>query len=473
MGIWSSIKKGYQKVDEKLGGYLPGGSTPQEVAASKQPTQNNYNSQTYKAQPGQFEGQSNKLEGKATPTSRPITPEDVAQLKEDEKAGKTSTTKTTKPRTAKEFEEAGWTSHGGGSYSKSQDPIGYTHLQPDGTWKTDSQLQEEARIADEKANAEAKARHEAGLKTDNMLATLNAAFNPFSKDKVVANTEIPIVNEIAELIANHPYITAGAVQGVVALAKAIGGAGAATSTIPAGATKLAYGTEALYAGSQVTKAVASTAGKTLLKSSLVKKGFTAAAATVAVASAYVFGHFQIAEAVDKIGYAKGQATYGGDVETVAYLNQLQEELINPEGWRAWIRAVPILGAFAQTSENINAAAATAKVWDKIVQDKITQQETGEDESAYWDRVNAEKLTAEKALIDYSSEQFRLNTLWKIEAENADRDDDARYYQEQLDISRKKAKEDMEAMAKFWLDYRKKIQQLNDSLRPSNLNFGLL
>lgn len=49
----------------------------------------------------------------------------------------------------------------------------------------------------------------------NVAATLNAAFNPFSSQKVQANTSSAGLNAGLEAFANHPYVTAGVIAGGV------------------------------------------------------------------------------------------------------------------------------------------------------------------------------------------------------------------------------------------------------------------
>lgn len=50
-------------------------------------------------------------------------------------------------------------------------------------------------------------------KFQNVGAVLNASFNPFSKTKVQANVSNPTLKKGLELVANHPYATAGVVAG--------------------------------------------------------------------------------------------------------------------------------------------------------------------------------------------------------------------------------------------------------------------
>lgn len=55
-------------------------------------------------------------------------------------------------------------------------------------------------------------------KIENVGAVLNAAFNPFSKDTVVANVQNKALKTTLETVANHPYVSAGVVAGGITLA---------------------------------------------------------------------------------------------------------------------------------------------------------------------------------------------------------------------------------------------------------------
>jgi hypothetical protein len=52
-------------------------------------------------------------------------------------------------------------------------------------------------------------------KIENVGAVLNAAFNPFSKDTVVANVSNPVLKTTLETVANHPYVSTALVAGGV------------------------------------------------------------------------------------------------------------------------------------------------------------------------------------------------------------------------------------------------------------------
>lgn len=70
-------------------------------------------------------------------------------------------------------------------------------------------------------------------KIENVGAVLNAAFNPFSKDTVVANVSNPTLKKSLELVANHPYVSAGVVAGgITAVTNPSSALSAAKTLIP-------------------------------------------------------------------------------------------------------------------------------------------------------------------------------------------------------------------------------------------------
>jgi hypothetical protein len=65
----------------------------------------------------------------------------------------------------------------------------------------------------------------------NVGKTLNAAFNPFSKDKVVANVSNTTLKSALEGVANHPYIAAAAVAAPITAVKYPAAAASAVKAI--------------------------------------------------------------------------------------------------------------------------------------------------------------------------------------------------------------------------------------------------
>lgn len=98
----------------------------------------------------------------------------------------------------------------------------------------------------------------------NVGKTINAAFNPLSKDKVVANTSNKTVNKALQTVANHPYATAGVIAaGVTAVKYA--------PSIMTGTGKAALPTIAAKTGSNMIPLIAA-GGAGLVAGSLFGSG---------------------------------------------------------------------------------------------------------------------------------------------------------------------------------------------------------
>ncbi len=63
--------------------------------------------------------------------------------------------------------------------------------------------------------------------------------------------------------------------------------------------------------------------------------------------------------------------------------------------------------------------------------------------------------------------------WEEEAKDRDMREDAAFWAKQAKQQRKLEAEDRQAIADFWIAYRKTQYQNSVDNRPSNLNFGLL
>lgn len=107
----------------------------------------------------------------------------------------------------------------------------------------------------------------------NVVKTINAAFNPLSKDKVIANTPSKTANKVLETVANHPYVTAGIVAGGITAAKNIpqmavavkGSAATTTGAYSIGKTAIATGLGGLALGSLLSGGGKATTGDQITK----------------------------------------------------------------------------------------------------------------------------------------------------------------------------------------------------------------
>ncbi len=297
----------------------------------------------------------------------------------------------------------------------------------------------------------------------NVADTFRAVFGP---ERIQANTNNLILNYGLEAASNNPLTTALVVAGgVVGLSQAFGKTAAAT-----GFSNVYPGANVALKGHAINSATTRLTGKML-----GKVGFTMAAAAFIASSVgtYPFAKFEIVEGLDKIGYARTRAMGEGRFDLVDALNQLQDEILNPEGWDAILQKIPFANVYNSVTQNIKAAEASRQVFDKLIEDEKTKIETGQTDAEL-----RKKNKEEEDNMFRETTKFRL----ELEAEYAEnerearenqRNDDAKFWANERAKQRKKEAEDREAIAIFWNEYRKKKQQIAEDNRPSNLNFGLV
>ncbi len=117
--------------------------------------------------------------------------------------------------------------------------------------------------------------------------------------------------------------------------------------------------------------------------------------------------------------------------------------------------------------------AGGKVLDAVAANERIAQETGESTDDKWARIREQEATDDKAAIDYYNEQRKLQVQWEREAEKAGRNADAAFWRKEKEKQAKMEAEDRQAIADFWIAYRKEALKIANDNRPSNLNFGLL
>jgi len=320
---------------------------------------------------------------------------------------------------------------------------------------------------------------------ESMIATIVTAFNPFDDDKIVATMGGKTFKSVAEFVANHPYMIALAATGVTGIIKAI----TAKAATIAGYT-IGESTPSIYA--------VNTATAKLTGNYLVKSGFSLiAASTIAatIGGTYPFARFEIAETMDKLGMARWKAYEAGDKDSMEALDALQDEVLNPVGWENVLRNLPFTNVYTAVTRNIQAAEASRKVFNKLIENDQIAKENGEDEDAKWERVRQQELDAEKEATDYYNAERKKQLLWENELYQKQQEADAEAYEESREEQRKLDKEarekeaafwaeqrkkqreleaaDRKAIAEFWLAYKKQSQKLADESRPSQLNFGIL
>lgn len=198
-----------------------------------------------------------------------------------------------------------------------------------------------------------------------------------------------------------------------------------------------------------------------------------AGAIGAIIGSYPWAEWAQGEAREVMGFAVVNALKTDNPEIIQEARAAQDELWDQNVWEGLARLIPGANIAVGFWNKYKALRAQAAVNDKIMADRITQIETGESEDEKWERVREEEAAADKAAIDYYNEQRKQMVDWEREAEKAARDEDAAFWRKEKEKQAKLEAEDRQAIADFWLAYRKESLKIANDNRPSNLNFGLL
>ena len=287
-----------------------------------------------------------------------------------------------------------------------------------------------------------------------------------------------------ELDVGDPELSkAGTVAAVGLLAGlSVGLIGAATA--PAFAADIAIDYSGWAIGESTAKTVGKIAANTATEkvvTSLASKIFSKATLLYAGVAGWVasvgFGLWGIAESPEPIGIAKTkflipEAIRTGDWSAVDAANTAQDELLDLSLWEDILKWTPA-SAIVGSRKKLEGAIAGAKITNKIVEDMKTQQETGQSVDDYWRERRVEEAAQEKAAVDYYNSERKKMVEWEREARIQARNEDAKFWAREAEKQRKLEAADRKAIADFWFEYRKKVQEIADNNRPSNLNFGLI
>lgn len=215
----------------------------------------------------------------------------------------------------------------------------------------------------------------------------------------------------------------------------------------------------------------------------------------AIIGTYPWAEWAQGEAIESINFASAKALATGDPEIIRQFQEETNAVLDRNFWEKIARVLPGTNLITGFLNKWNALEAQWKVNNKLLNDALIQQATGESENDKWARVRQEEVESEKLVIDYYNEQRKLIVEWELEAKAAAqiaqsreyasgqedtraaeikaRNEDAAFWAAQAAKQRELEAEDRIAVAEFWIAYRKAAQKAQDEQRPSNLNFGLL
>lgn len=193
---------------------------------------------------------------------------------------------------------------------------------------------------------------------------------------------------------------------------------------------------------------------------------------------YPFAGFIKEEALQTLSMASSTALRNNDLEGAEQALAMQDEILNPDLWEKIIDSVPFVNVIDNLKEFYEAAALKTSIDRKILADMQRQGSSSQagsvvDRDKYFETIRTEQDEQERSVIDYyNSERMKL-LEWENQARKEQRESEARFWAEQRAQKRKEEEEDRKAIAEFWFQYRKRLQELQDNSRPSKLNFGLL
>ncbi len=258
----------------------------------------------------------------------------------------------------------------------------------------------------------------------NVIDVFGIALNPFSKDKIVSNTDNRIFNTGAEYVANNPFTSALMLQGVGGLvksgAKALAGkAGAKGATrfepfdvrhfgrreaeragriiTRVGPTGIArdLGFNAGYAmNTKTAKLSAGMLGQVLAQ---FKKPVFVLGAIGGIIGTYPWAEWAGGEASEIMGFTMQKAIKSEDPDVIRETQRIQNEIMDPAVWEQIGRTIPLANIAVGFNKKVKALRQQMDVNNNAVDTFFAKQEE-----------EAEKPTPEESQqqIDAREEEIR-------------------------------------------------------------------
>lgn len=198
-----------------------------------------------------------------------------------------------------------------------------------------------------------------------------------------------------------------------------------------------------------------------------------AGAVVGAIGSWPFAGFIEEEAIQSLQFALTSAIRNGDIEGADRAIEELEEILNPDLWDKIKFAIPYVNILDKLDKFRSAAVTSVEIQKQIKEDLRIQLETGESEDEKWVRIRELEKDNDKEIINFYNDERKRLIEWEREAKVKARNEDAAFWRKERARQAELEKKDREAIADFWLAYRKETQKIKDENRPSNLNFGLL
>ncbi len=204
-----------------------------------------------------------------------------------------------------------------------------------------------------------------------------------------------------------------------------------------------------------------------------KKPIIILGAIGSIIGTYPWAEWAFGEAKEGMQFSAKKAMDTGDPEVIKEFMEISDEIFDVTIWDNLARLTPGVNIGFGFSEKAKALDAQKKVNDKILADEIIKIETGETDEDTYKRNQDEKFENDKFLINFYNEQRIINDQRIRDADIEGRNEDAAFWRKEKADERKREAEDRQAIADFWSAYHIEKAKIQESNRPSNLNFGLL
>jgi hypothetical protein len=412
MAFWDTIKKGYKKVDEKLGGYLPGGTTPEEVREKKE-------TQPIKQEAPQVQEQPKEKEKTFIDKAK-----EVGEM-------------AIKGIGSKEVEK--------GTPEQKQQKI--INLQ--------NEIQEE------------KAKITGGDKFDFLYSReRKIAENEKEIERLQGGGSLEKPPEYAYNIM--PLDISG-ISGGGGATMARTGTGAFAKV--GGLSQKAAGAQKAGSITGNIKNLALIKGALKKVFSLKTLGLLGGAT-----GSMFLGQWAQAEAPEPISITmkdllrKSKET--GDWTLYEDGQRARNEITDLKKWEQILMWSPASVAVGIPNK-IKGAITAGQLMDKLAEDEKIQQETGESDDERWERIHQEAEEREEQRrqdqLEFEKDLQRL----RAEAKANDRKLDEKYWKQVEKDRQERLEKDREAELKFREEYLKLWNEIKSANAPSKLNFGLL
>lgn len=233
--------------------------------------------------------------------------------------------------------------------------------------------------------------------------------------------------------------------------------------------------------SKATPAVKAYASNTktqaLTVSKLVKGGMAVGVAAFVVKEAvdtYPFTEFELAEATDKIGIAIFQASNAGDLDEVARLQEILEEMTNPNVWDSILLKLPGANVMKAARDNARAALISADSIRKSTEKKLADAQAKAEAKAAEPTFAEERETAdvearERELTERKEDEefFTKRADERRETELRERAEDEEFFTKRTEERTAAKEEERAADEAYWDNIVKKNEKRKEDERAAD------